>query len=152
EVKFTVEPTAQQRLETAVQEASAFLGQIDIIGVAEMSGDALLLGVNGTIAGRTDTAGGTRRYPRPDHNQKKDSYACKKTDFDIAYPYALLDTWAKFPDFQVRLAGAAAQRQALDRIMIGFNGTSAETSTNRSTNPLLEDVNIGWLQKLRTSA
>ena len=33
--------------------------------------------------------------------------------------------------------------------MIGFNGTSAAAATNRGTNPLLQDVNIGWLQKMR---
>ena len=63
-----------------------------------------------------------------------------------------LDAWAKFPDFQTRVAMAILRRQALDRIMIGFNGTSAAATTNRVTSPLLQDVNIGWLQKIRTNA
>lgn len=36
--------------------------------------------------------------------------------------------------------------------MIGFNGTSAAATTNLATNPLLQDVNIGWLQHIRTKA
>ncbi|MNF75939.1 Phage major capsid protein, P2 family [compost metagenome] len=36
--------------------------------------------------------------------------------------------------------------------MVGFNGTSAAATTNRATNPLGQDVNIGWLQKVRTGA
>lgn len=36
--------------------------------------------------------------------------------------------------------------------MIGFNGTHAATATNLEQYPLLQDVNIGWLQKIRTSA
>jgi len=36
--------------------------------------------------------------------------------------------------------------------MIGFNGVSAADATNREANPLLQDVNIGWLQKIRTKA
>ncbi|SDS50289.1 phage major capsid protein, P2 family [Halopseudomonas litoralis] len=150
--KFAVEPTVQQRLETAIQEASGLLQRVNVIGVTDMTGEALLLGVNGTIAGRTDTSDNKRRHPRDVHALSKDSYACKKTDFDIAFPYALLDAWAKFPDFQTRLSGAVAQRQALDRIMVGFNGTSAATTTSRATNQLLQDVNIGWLQKMRTGA
>lgn len=150
--KFAVDPSVQQRLETAIQESSGLLQKINLIGVTEKDGEALLLGVNGTIASRTDTSGNNRRNPRDVHALTKDTYACKKTDFDIAFPYALLDAWAKFPDFQARLSSSVAGRQALDRIMIGFNGVSAAAATNRTTNPLLQDVNIGWLQKLRTGA
>lgn len=151
-VKFSVEPSVQQNLETAIQESTALLGRINVIGVMEQSGEALLLGVNGPIASRTDTAGGNRRNPGEHHALSKDSYVCKQTNFDSAFRYALLDAWAKFPDFQTRLTAAIAQRQGLDRLMIGFNGTSAAAASNPATNPLRQDVNIGWLQKLRTAA
>ncbi|HCF3256137.1 TPA: phage major capsid protein, P2 family, partial [Pseudomonas aeruginosa] len=116
------------------------------------TGEALLAGVNGPIASRTNTAAGNRRNPADVSQLTKDSYACKQTNFDTAFPYALLDAWAKFPDFQVRLTNAIIERQSLDRIMIGFNGTSAAVVTDRGANPLLQDVNIGWLQKVRTTA
>ncbi len=151
-VKFNVAPAVQQNLETAIQESSDFLRRINILGVAEQQGEAILLGVNGPIAGRTNTAAGNRRTPADHSALSKDSYSCKQTNFDSAFPYALIDAWAKFPDFQVRLQSAIAQRQALDRIMIGWNGTSVAAATNISTNPLLQDVNIGWLQKIRTGA
>lgn len=150
--KFNVAPSVQQTLETAMQESSDFLGRINLIGVIEQTGEALLLGVNGPIASRTDTAGGNRRTPAQRQALAKDDYACKQTNFDSAFPYSLLDAWAKFKDFQVRLTNAIIQRQALDRIMIGFNGVSAAAATNRDTYPLLQDVNIGWLQKIRTKA
>ncbi|MCV5360357.1 phage major capsid protein, P2 family, partial [Escherichia coli] len=41
---------------------------------------------------------------------------------------------------------------ALDRIMIGFNGVKRAKTSNRSENPLLQDVNKGWLQKIREDA
>lgn len=151
-VKFNVLPSVQQSLETAIQESSDFLGRINIIGVSEQEGEAILLGVNGPIAGRTNTAGGNRRNPADRSALGKDSYSCKQTNFDSAFPYALIDAWAKFPDFQPRLTAAIAQRQALDRIMIGFNGTSVAAATDIGANPLLQDVNIGWLQKIRTGA
>ncbi|MGE8327286.1 phage major capsid protein, P2 family [Pseudomonas urmiensis] len=150
--KFNVDPSIQQKLEVAIQESSGFLVSINIIGVNEQSGEALLLGVNGPVASRTDTSNGGRRNPANLANLTKDSYVCKKTDYDTSFPYALLDAWAKFPDFQVKLSKAIAMRQALDRIMVGFNGTSAAATTNRTTNPLGQDVNIGWLQKIRVGA
>lgn len=151
-VKFTVTPSVQQSLETAIQESSDFLRRINVIGVTEQQGEAILLGVNGPIASRTNTAGGNRRTPADRSALTKDAYTCKQTNFDSAFPYALIDAWAKFPDFQVRLQAAIAQRQGLDRIMIGFNGTSAAAASNIGTSPLLQDVNIGWLEKIRVGA
>ncbi|GLO54763.1 phage major capsid protein, P2 family [Pseudomonas putida] len=149
---FSVTPSVQQKLETAIQESIDFLKRINIIGVNDQEGEAIALGVNGPTASRTNTAGGNRRNPANVANLKKDTYSCKKTDFDTAFPYQLLDAWAKFPDFQVRLANAIAQRQGLDRLMIGFNGISAAPVTDRATNQLLQDVNVGWLQKIRIAA
>ncbi|KFA31091.1 P2 family phage major capsid protein, partial [Xanthomonas vasicola] len=57
-----------------------------------------------------------------------------------------------FPDFQARLRDAIVKRQALDRLQIGFNGTHAAADTDRTAFPLLEDVNIGWMQQYRTNA
>ena len=149
---FAVDPTVQQRLETRMQESSEFLSRIGMIGVDELKGEKVGLGVSSTIAGRTDTTGAGVRVPRDVSDLTKDGYECRQTDFDTAVRYAQLDAWAKFPDFQSRLRDAILKRQALDRIMIGFNGTSAAATTDRGANPLLQDVNIGWLQKYRTNA
>lgn len=150
--KFTVDPSVQQTLEAALQESSGFLTRVNIIGVNDQQGEALLLGVNGPTASRTNTAGGNRRTPANVADLAKDAYFCKQTNFDTAFPYQLIDAWAKFPEFQAKLSSAIVLRQALDRIMIGFNGTSAAVVTDRVANPLLQDVNIGWLQKIRTGA
>lgn len=151
-VKFNVEPSIQQKLETAIQEGIVFLSKINVIGVIDQSGEALLLGVNGPIAGRTDTANGKRRNPGERHSLASDSYFCKQTNFDSAFRYTVLDAWAKFPDFQVRLTNAIAQRQGLDRIMIGWHGVKAEAESNPGLYPLRQDVNIGWLKKVRDGA
>lgn len=150
--KFTVAPSVQQKLESRMQESSAFLQLINVVGVEEQSGEALGLGISGTIAGRTDTSGAGTRTTQDPTGLTKDTYECKQTNFDTHIKYATLDAWAKFNDFQTRVSAQVVQRCALDRIMIGWNGTSAAASTNRATSPLLQDVNIGWLQKLRTNA
>ncbi|UML92154.1 phage major capsid protein, P2 family [Shewanella xiamenensis] len=151
ETKFTVAPSVQQTLETRMQESSQFLGMINVVPVTEKSGEKLGLGVTGTIAGTTDTTQGDRQAIDPTDLDAL-GYDCTQTNFDTALRYSKIDMWAKFPDFQARIRDAILKQQALDRIMIGFNGTSRAATSNRANNPLLQDVNIGWLQKIRQHA
>lgn len=146
--KFTVEPSVAQKLENKIQESSAFLTLVNVIPVDEQSGEVLGLGVGSTIAGTTDTSTQERQPTDPTYIDGT-GYKCTQTNFDTALPYSKLDLWAKFEDFQIRIRNAIVQRQALDRIMIGFNGVKREKTSNRKTNPLLQDVNIGWLEKIR---
>lgn len=149
--KFTVSPTVQQRLETRLQDTSAFLAAINMLGVDEQSGSKVGLGIGSTIAGRTNTTT-TDRAPTDPTALDEFGYTCRQTNFDTFISYAKLDMWAKFPDFQTRVRDAILKRQALDRIMIGWNGTSRAATSDKVANPLLQDVNIGWLQKYRTYA
>ncbi|MBK1874576.1 phage major capsid protein, P2 family [Marinobacter sp. 1-3A] len=148
--QFNVTPSVQQTLEKRIQESSALLQAINMIGVDEIKGEKIGLGV-GTIAGRTNVSNKDRN-PRDVSDLGANGYECVLTEFDTALPYAKIDAWAKFPNFQALVRDAILRQQALDRIMIGFNGTSAATETDRATNQLLQDVNIGWLQHYRTSA
>lgn len=146
--KFTVEPSVQQKLEEKIQLSSAFLQKINIFLVNEQSGSAVGLGISRPIASRTNTDTNDRQATDPTAMDER-SYFCRKTDFDTAIKYQKLDQWAKFKDFYARFSGQIQKRQGLDRIMIGFNGTSIATTTNIVTNPKLQDVNKGWLQKMR---
>jgi len=148
---FAVEPSIQQTLESKIQESSAFLSLINMVGVDELKGEKLGLGISGPIAGRTDVSTKDRQ-PRDFTALDPNGYECVSTEFDTFLPWSKLDAWAKFPDFQTRVRNAIVRQQALDRIMIGFNGTSAASETDRVANPLLEDVNKGWLQMYRERA
>lgn len=149
--KFTVDPSVQQRLETRIQENSDFLGRVNIIGVREQQGEKLGLGIGSPIASTTNTALADRATKDPSELDKT-AYSCSQTNFDTHLTYAKLDAWAKFPDFQARIRDAILRRQALDRILIGFNGVSRAATSDVGANPLLQDVNIGWLQKYRADA
>ncbi len=152
-VKFAVDPNAEQMLEAEIRNTSEFLGMINILPVINQAGDALGIGVSRSIAGRVDTSGGTRRNPTdPGASRVKTSYLCQKTNFDWARPYAILDAWRHNPDFERLMRDDIVRQIALDRQMIGFHGTSAAADTDRAANPLLQDVNIGWLHKIRTEA
>ena len=150
--QFNVQPSIQQKLETKLQESSAFLSKINIIGVDELKGEKIGLSITRPVASRTDTSGsGTRKTVDPT-TLGKEGYECVQVNYDTHIRYAKLDAWAKFKDFQTRFSGAIVERCALDRIMIGFNGTSAATDTDIAQNPLLQDVAKGWLQHIRENA
>jgi P2 family phage major capsid protein len=149
--KFNVDPSVQQTLETNIQESSDFLRSVNNIGVREQSGEKVGLGIGTSIASTTDT-NLKEREPADPTTLDGEGYICTQTNFDTAVSYKKLDAWAKFPDFQTRLRDAILQRQALDIITIGFNGTSRAATSDRAANPLLQDVNIGWLQKIRAAA
>lgn len=149
--KFTVAPAVQQTLEDKIQESSGFLASINVVGVTDQKGEKIGLGIGGTIAGTTDTSA-KDRTPVDPSSLEGSGYECTQTNFDTAIKYAKIDMWARFPDFQTRMRDAIVKRQALDRILIGFNGTHRAATSDRAANPLLQDVNIGWLQKYRTEA
>ncbi|WP_432745793.1 phage major capsid protein, P2 family [Methylobacter sp. G7] len=149
--KFTATPSVQQSLETNMQESSEFLKKINIVGVSEQEGEKLGLGVSSPVASTTNTTTTDRATSDPSALDT-DGYRCEQTNSDTHLTYQKLDMWAKFPNFQTLIRDAILKRQALDRMMIGFNGTSRAATSNNGTNPLLQDVNIGWLQKYRANA
>lgn len=150
--QFTVQPSVQQKLETKLQESSAFLSKINIIGVDELKGEKIGLSITRPVASRTDTSGnGTRKTVDPT-TLGKEGYECVQVNYDTHLSYAKLDAWAKFKDFQTRISGAIVVRCALDRIMIGWHGVSAAADTDIAANPMLQDVAKGWLQHIRENA
>lgn len=151
--KFNVDPAVEQRLEDRIRNSSEFLQMVNVIPVSEQEGEVLGVGVSSTLAGRTDTSAGDRRDPQAVGNAtQKHRYLCKKTNYDWSRRYAQIDAWAHRPEFETLLRDDILQQQALDRILIGFRGTSAAANTDRAANPLLQDVNEGWLHKIRTGA
>lgn len=153
QAKFNVDPVVEQRLEQRLAESSEFLQAINMTPVTQQKGQTLGLGVTRTIAGRTDTSGGARRNPTdPTGNEETNTYTCEQTNYDWSRRYAALDAWRHRPDFETLLRDAILRQQARDRIMIGWHGVDVAVSTDRVANPNLEDVNEGWLFKIRTKA
>ena len=149
--KFAIEPSVQQRLETKIQESSELLKRINIVPVTEMEGEKLYIGVTGPTASRTNTQNKDRQT-RDVKAMDGTKYRCEKTNYDTHTRYQTMDMWAKFKDFQPRLSRSIYERCALDRIMVGWNGTHVAEDTDLAANPKLQDVNIGWLQQLRNTA
>ncbi len=151
--KFNVAPVIEQRLQAKLAITSDFMSRINVVPVVPQMGDRVGVGVNRSLASRTNRAAGNRRTPTdPTGSDAIDQYVCKKTDYDYAWNYAMLDAWAHRPEFQQLCRDAVLVQKASDIITIGFNGVSAAVETNRVAYPLLQDVNFGWLYKMRTYA
>ncbi|MGX2974953.1 phage major capsid protein, P2 family [Ursidibacter arcticus] len=150
--KFNVAPSVQQTIYEKLRESSEFLNAITFVFPEEQQGETLGLDSNSTIASTTDTSGEESRKTTDIASLVKQTYHCQQINFDTHITYARLDMWAKFPDFQKRVAAVALKQKRRDLIMIGFNGTSRAATSNRGSNPLLQDVAVGWLQKIRNNA
>ncbi|HYD23831.1 MAG TPA: phage major capsid protein, P2 family [Croceibacterium sp.] len=152
-VKFAVDPAIEQKLEERMKESSEFLSAINLTPVTQQKGQTLGIEATRTIAGRVNTGAGNKRNPTdPSDNAERNSYECKQTNFDWARSYAKLDAWRHRPDFETKLRDAILKQQGRDRIMIGWHGVAAAAATDRDANPMLEDVNEGWLFKIRDRA
>ncbi|MBP4002454.1 phage major capsid protein, P2 family [Pseudomonas koreensis] len=149
--EFNVEPTHAQSLNDRITLSSAFLQRINVIPVSEIKGEKVMIGVNGTVTGRTNTDHKDRE-PRHALGLDDEGYELYETHSDVTLKFSTIDAWAKFKDFAKRYSAAVQRQIGLDRIMIGWHGVEAKADTDREANPLLQDVNKGWLQIVREQA
>lgn len=146
--RFNVQPVPQQKIITAYQQSAEFLQMINIIPVDDAHGQKLGLTVR-SVASNTNTLIQPRRPTAMGAINELDQYLCTQTNYDVAYLYALLNAWSHKPNFQVMLAQMVVKAIALDKIKIGFNGLERRATTDKVAFPLLQDVNIGWFEKIR---
>ncbi len=147
--QFSVDPSVEQDLQDKIVEQSEFLSNINVLTVDEMKGQVILGYANGPVSGRTDTSGDKERVPKNLLGMDANDYELHKTNSDVYMTYAHLDAWAKFNDFDIRYVRYVHERIANDRELIGWNGTSVAVDTDIVANPLLQDVNKGWMQYMR---
>ncbi len=148
--QFSVEPAIAQTLRDKIVELSAFLQQINLLPVTEIKGENILGGVSSPVSSRTDTSRpGKEREARYVGNLGKYGYECKQTNRDVALPYRIVDAWARFQDFAERYARYVRARIASDMELAGWHGIAAALDTDLAANPLLQDLNKGWMQYMR---
>lgn len=146
--KFAVNPTVEQSLESLMQESVEFLQMINVVGERDLKGQVVGMNVRKRLAYRKSRANLPRR-PEYAGELSERSWELFTSLFDTWIPWETIDQWAKFEDFSARYSRHVAQQIGLDRICIGWNGETAAADTDRVANPDLEDMNIGWMQKLR---
>lgn len=142
------QPVQQQKAYLAASEQAAFLKEINHIPVTSQMGERIGVGSSRPLASRTNTEIKDRSTRDPS-SLASDLYKCEQTNFDSHIPYRTLDSWAHTGNFQEAYALNLLAQKARDRLMIGWNGLTASEETDLTANPLLQDVNIGWLEKTR---
>ena len=141
-------PERQQTAYSWEAQRAEFLKEINHVPVVSQIGDRVGIGISTPIASRTDTAieERTTRYVA---DTRGDEYKAVQTNFDTHLAYRTLDAWAHLANFKEIYASHLNTQIARDRLMIGFNGTNAAKESDRQSNPLLQDVNVGWFEKVR---
>jgi P2 family phage major capsid protein len=142
---FAVEPSIQQVLIDKQTEDTSLLGGMN-------KSEKLFLGLDGKVISSRTNVITTDRAPKSLWSLDDDQYECRDTHFDTFLSYAQIDYWAKFDDFEVRIGNHLSEAQKADRLKIGFNGVAHVPNTDRALNPLGQDVNVGWLERLRLNA
>ncbi len=145
---FTATPTIEQKLVDKVAENADLLSQVNMVFVDDQQGQKVIGSVSGILGKRTNTDENDRETQDP-LNLSGQNYHCRKTEFDVHIKYSTLDAWAKFDDFNERFMSYVRKAIALSKVQVGFYGKTAADVTDAQANPMGEDVNAGWLQKLR---
>lgn len=141
-------PERQQIAYSVAAEKADFLKNTNHILVNAQVGQRVGIGVSRPIASRTDTDI-EERATKEVADLSGDTYHAVQTNLDTHISYRTLDAWAHMVNFGSIYSDHIALQAARDRLMIGFNGERSETKSDLATNPLLQDVNIGWLEKTR---
>lgn len=141
---FNVAPTIEQKIETKIQESSTFLSRINTEGVVQIAGEKVGMDITGPVAKRT--AAGIPRVPVDSTHLDHSQYYCEETEYDVMVLWKKLDSWAKDPKFYARFRSLNIQQQAHDILMTGWNGQFVSTASDLTAYPMLEDMNVGWLQ------
>lgn len=147
--QFAIEPSVAQKLNDKIVEQGTFLQKINVVPVSEMTGENIFGAANSPVSGRTDTRGENERKAKDLLGFTSYKYHLYQTNSDVAMRYATMDAWAKFPDLAARYSRYVQERIANDREIIGWFGLSAAENTDLATNPMMQDVNKGWMQYMR---
>ncbi len=145
---YNVEPTIEQELTDKIVASDEFLSRINVLFVDDIKGQKVLGSANVVKGKRTDTSAGDRQ-PSNLLSLGSMNYELSETEFDVALPWATIDAWSKFEDFQDKYGEWVRKSIALSRIQTGFYGTEIASVTSTVDKTMGEDTNKGWFQLLR---
>ncbi|MCK8127249.1 phage major capsid protein, P2 family [Pseudoalteromonas sp. 2CM39R] len=148
--KFAISDPMETKLRAALLESVEFLRMITTMQVDQIKGQVVKVGNYGIATGRKAGGRFTSEQGVDGH-----TYELVETDSCSATTWALLSTWANagnLNEFMKLINQNATLRFALDMLRVGFNGVSAEATTDPVANPNGEDVNKGWHQIVKEKA
>jgi P2 family phage major capsid protein len=148
--QYTIDPSVLQTLnELIVLDGTPFLNYINVTGVPELKGEKIFMAQGGLISKRTKIDDSHERVPKDYSGLTDRLYELFSIETDVALAYALIDAWAKFPEFAQLWNSTVRKAIANDRVRVGFNGVSHADTTDPTTYPNGEDICVGWPQQIR---
>lgn len=144
--QFAVTIPKETKIIAALRESLLPLSRITMRTVSETEGQAITLSGGQTKGKRTNTAGGVRRQPTMLGNPAGSMWKAVDTEYDTGVSYDLIDEWAAEPEFIPTLQSFVSHDISMAKLSVGIYGEEAAATPDPATNPLGEDVNIGWFE------
>lgn len=135
-----------------IQNFSSFLEFVNVLPRTHQKGGSLRIGSQGRVTKTNDTKAGTKRRVNTPKDSKDNEYEMAKAHSDFSLHDDDIDAMSEFPDWADLYREAFMESMANDRIIIGWHGEEVSKTSNLTDNPLLQDVNIGWLKLLKERA
>lgn len=149
---FSVVPSVEHRWISGVQSAHPFLQRITLEPCDEMIVNDLNYNAGGIVSGRTNT-NTTDRKTKSLGTVKGVKYECVVIDHDTHIKFSELNRWSMNDrkKFLENITDRRRASKANDVLMIGWHGIEAVEETDPTSNPMGQDVAVGWLQHVRTN-
>lgn len=144
-VYFSVTGPKETQLKDAIMKDSEFLQLINVIDVEQIVGQAVTVGEDHLVTGRTDEP--DTRFAGNGVAIDGYEYRLEETDSVVYISWARLAEWANSgsqKEFEKKLLAYAYKQISVDMMRIGWNGLAAAKKTDPIKFPLGQDVNEGW--------
>lgn len=152
--QFAATPSIEKKLiEKLVEHGGWFAAHIFFRLVNLKQGQKIAMSLSARTSSTTNTAGkggANKRIPRRLLDLADDSYECTQVNDDTLLNYDDLDDWAEFAPEFIALYNQLLRSGIFDSLIIkGWNGVSRADDSDIATYPNMDDVIVGWLQKIR---
>lgn len=144
------EQSKEITLNRDMQDNSGFLQLVNVMPRKQQKGGSLMVVNQGRVTKTNDTAAGQERRLNEAKNSKLNEYEMVKAHSDFRLHDDDIDSMSEFDGWSDMYRAAFLEAMGNDRIIIGWHGESHAATSNSTTSPLLQDVNIGWLKLLKT--
>lgn len=148
---FTLEPDREVEWIAAVQNSNEFLAKIDVDTcesqvIDNLSGEDMDL-----ASGRTDTESEERKTTNL-AGLSNIRYTAETTQHDTHISFKEYNKWARRNRkyFQRYISEKRAASKGNDMMKIAWHGEKVSKKTDKKANPLGQDVNIGFIQRIKT--
>lgn len=146
---FALTPEVEALLNRDASLQSGFLSMCNVEPRKQLKGNSLRIGAQRMNTRTNDTQNGDQRRPGTPNAWSENEYELVSAHSDFKIHDRDRDTWSQFPNFAEMYRQAYMDGINDDRLIVGFHGTEHVVTSDITTKPLMQDVNVGWFQLLK---